>query len=295
MSGVIDDPSHDLFQLKEAISETTWAMHHENNRKQSLLRAQETDDKLGWTMRFLRSAEKRQQSNMLRCARAYPELAQLVDVQNPDLRCSGGLTPMKEHAISLTKSAILEKLQAVKQDDGLVDAGIQRGRRSRIQARLRKLIPGNCSTIAAIKCSDGSFATDSAAIAEELKQHWAEVFKVRCVDEPKLAQWLAEEFPEGPPWRANASCTDWFISALDIGEAINKAPDTAPGPDGIPYKAWKRLGLLGSSILHKVAKRLVTQNPHDQFLCADPLAKGEHHGGWFFRRFFLEKIAFFFR
>ena len=29
-SGVVDDPLHDLFQLKEAISETTWAMHHES-------------------------------------------------------------------------------------------------------------------------------------------------------------------------------------------------------------------------------------------------------------------------
>ena len=42
--------------------------------------------------------------------------------------------------------------------------------------------------------------------------------------------------------------------------AIKVAPCTAPGPDGIPYNAWKKLGPLGASTLRQAIRKLGEDN-----------------------------------
>ena len=69
-----------------------------------------------------------------------------------------------------------------------------------------------------------------------------------------LEQWLSEEFPDGTSPFDDVS--DWDITMKDIQHAIRKAPSTMPGPDGIPYLAWKRLSWLGATILHQVSQAM---------------------------------------
>ena len=39
-------------------------------------------------------------------------------------------------------------------------------------------------------------------------------------------------------------------------KAVRYSGNSAPGPDGIPFKAWRAFGPLGVSILHGVAQTL---------------------------------------
>ena len=50
----------------------------------------------------------------------------------------------------------------------------------------------------------------------------------------------------------------WRVRRKDIEQAIRHSGNSAPGPDGIPFKAWRALGPLGVSILHDVAAGLET-------------------------------------
>ena len=46
------------------------------------------------------------------------------------------------------------------------------------------------------------------------------------------------------------------IQQEHIMQAIKASHETAPGPDGIPYKAFKKLGAYAASFLHDVAEDL---------------------------------------
>ena len=50
----------------------------------------------------------------------------------------------------------------------------------------------------------------------------------------------------------------WRVRRKDIEEAIRHSGNSSPGPDGIPFRAWRALGPLGISILYDVATCLGT-------------------------------------
>ena len=49
---------------------------------------------------------------------------------------------------------------------------------------------------------------------------------------------------------------------------LQTAMDTAPGPDGIPYRAWRALGKEGVVILHEVAKQMQEEGSVDKATAA---------------------------
>ena len=50
--------------------------------------------------------------------------------------------------------------------------------------------------------------------------------------------------------------TDWQIQLRDIAKAIKSSGQSAAGPDGIPYIAWRKSGSLAIHILHEAATAL---------------------------------------
>ena len=161
---------------------------------------------------------------------------------------------MRQHALELHRTNVLEDLRAIQADDGKVDEDIQRVRRSRVQAKLQRLKPGTSNTIAVLKCADGSLATEPREIARELQRHWGQVFQQKPCDQNMLERWLQEELHGNPAFQADQEQCKLLLK--DIQLAISRAPATMPGPDGIPYSAWKRLGILAADVLFAAAQAL---------------------------------------
>ena len=96
----------------------------------------------------------------------------------------------------------------------------------------------------------GVVLTDANDIAAAQKAHWSEVFKERHVDTSKIDRWLEEEKGKGsramhagiPP----ADDHRWKFREKDVRRAIDLAGKSAPGPDGIPFEAYKKLGVLAT-------------------------------------------------
>ena len=82
---------------------------------------------------------------------------------------------------------------------------------------------------------------------------------------------VRDEFGAQPPF---GSDTNWDITLEHVVRAIKLAPKTAPGPDGIPYLAWKRLGDFGADILFHAVGRLGEHDAHSA-LCGMAGASGE--------------------
>jgi len=115
-----------------------------------------------------------------------------------------------------------------------------------VQIRLKRLKPGSCSAIAALKCSDGFKATSPDAIAGELRRHWEEIFRARPHNETILSRWLQEELGTDSP--SYGMHEDLAVSIQDIIAVVKRSPTSMPGPNGIPYKAWKRLGHIAENL-----------------------------------------------
>ena len=87
-----------------------------------------------------------------------------------------------------------------------------------------------------------------------------------------LDRWLTEELP-GASVFVN-SPEEFALQFKDLQLVISRAPATMPGPDGIPYVAWKRMGVFGAEVLFAAAKALGQEG------AADAIGKGGHivHG-----------------
>ena len=90
-----------LVLVKQAMREVTVTIQRASKAK-----ATTTDDKLGWTMRFLRAMEDVRLNTASVCVRAYPRLRELANPDNPNARLQSGLAAVRQHAIELAKSSI---------------------------------------------------------------------------------------------------------------------------------------------------------------------------------------------
>ena len=115
--------------------------------------------------------------------------------------------------------------------------------------------------------------TSSDGIASSLRDHWETAFQQAPVDEADLQTWLQDVFPRTsssdsasglpPPHSAQ-----WEIQREDVVEAISLSGSSSPGPDGIPYLAWKCLGSLGVDTLWNALRALLSTDGAAQLLHA---------------------------
>jgi hypothetical protein len=265
-----------LRALKAAIQEVTWNMQDDLRRGVAADNTAEVDDALGWTMRFLRAAEAQKMATMRRCVEAYPRLGQLVEWQTTDLRLRGGLAPIRQQAVDLAKAEVLQELRLIQQDEGEAEEQTQRVRRARVEVRLRRLRPGATTAVAALRCGDGRMVSDAAGIAAELRRHWCEVFAERRVDEPALSTWLSEaEDIDGA--FSTLAADAWTARREEVARAVKSAPATMPGPDGIPFVAWKRLGHLAVDTLTAAAAVLGQEDAREVLVVAMELDVSTTH------------------
>ncbi len=138
--------------LKRAIIDVTKRMQSEDVRDKAVSMAEEVDDKLGWTMRLLRACEKGHHNVVHKCFKAYPALTSVYSY-------GGSLEPIRQHAVFLNRSSILQELHNIQREEHDADSEDTQFRRSKIQARLKKLRPGHCSAIGAIMSEAGVLLT----------------------------------------------------------------------------------------------------------------------------------------
>ncbi len=269
-------PLRRLQILKDSIQEVTRQMEKEAHLNAAVMPATETDDQLGWTIRFIRAAENNRRHTMDRCCRAYPEIHKLIQGASDDLRQHGGLLKVKQHAVELYRLQMLEELRDIQADEGLVGEDIQRNRKARAQFKLQKLKPGSCNSIAVLLCQDGTLATTPKDIAKELHRHWHQVFQARPMDDGLLKQWLAEEFGTEKIFREGDG-NNFDLQRDEMQKTIKNAPATMPGPDGIPYLAWKRLGILGTDCLFNAAVALGEEGAGNKLQAADLNSGRDRH------------------
>jgi hypothetical protein len=249
-----DGPLRRLHLLKIAIKEVSRSMHAGKQHDTS----ESTEDKLGWTLRFIRSAEDVRVDAMERCAVAYPALRDMAGDIGPNVR-NFSLEAVREHATELARTGVIEDLAALDNSRGQTDLQVLQRNKEHILTRLKRLVPGSTSGINALQAPDGQVTTDRERMGTILSEHWSEVFRKKGINEELLDAWLADIFPPDQPTGLPAPTSEkWTVRKKDLAWSIKCARDTAPGPDGIPYTAWRRLGPLALDTLYEAMQALAT-------------------------------------
>ena len=290
-----DNPMRRIVMLKGAMRAVTKTM---NNEGQAGL-AIGVDDKLGWTMSCIRAAEDVNLNRVRMCVRIYPHLATYICPDDPNARASDAMPKLRDHAMQLAREAATEELRGLETTRDSSNFS-HKLRKEQILTKLKRALPGNANTIQAMRTDDGEVTSDRSKIAHCLQKHWQHVFQRRPIDGELLERWL-DSLPSLTDAQSDPNRTDrvdsragnddrdrnrrqtrsdqhWRIRRTDVEEAIRSSGNSSPGPDGIPYLAWRSLGELGIQTLWDVAKLLETDQAGELMreAYADTFADGRH-------------------
>ena len=265
------DPLTKLFLLKQAINSCSRDMVEVKRRKKQQEQCVLIEDKIGWTMKAVRAIEKGHRGVLLRCIRAYPTIGQYINPYQDDMRSGTGFDALRDYAVGLHKVSLLEEIQDIQQDARHADEGAINTRRSRAQFKLNKLRPGSCCAVGAVRGRDGIVISDPRLIVNELREYWGDIFSGSSCNQDLLRKWIDED-PSMPSWNGFQDC--WIPSREDLAKVVQAASKSAPGPDGIPYSAWKALGELGVNILYDMAMTLTEGDMDSRLGAMDLCSQG---------------------
>ena len=207
-------------------------------------------DQLAAAMGMLRAAESRNVHAAMRCAEAYPLLAEYVNPAGDDLRLQAGMERIRDLAIDLATQDLLSH-EASLSESGLPDH-VRRCRKEHLDKRFKRLLPGSTCSLQGLLDDCGEFTTDPERMAQILTKHWGDVLSHKPVDEDLLSSWLQDVTDKLP----DPDEPVWQLLRQHMDDAIKFAHETAPGPDGIPYRAFKRFP--GSSdVLYEAAVEML--------------------------------------
>ena len=101
-----------------------------------------------------------------------------------------------------------------------------------------------------IRNGRGEIRTDTVGIANLLKEHWSQIFLAEGIGFIKLKNWLEEDRAH----RCEAELAPFpeelgRLRKRHLRKAVEHSNNSAPGPDGIPFAAWRKLGPLAIDTL----------------------------------------------
>ena len=227
-------------------------------------------------MRYIRALEKKKWGTARRVREGCEELEAKVKRKSEERMNDGDIKELQNWAVTLARTGIQEEIleiEKAKQDND--EQEVVR-RKEHIIRRLKKMSGDTSSGIKAMREEGGRVRTDAPGIACILEEHWAKVFQAGTVDKALLQRWLEEEYPKEdmmlgarrsrkrsrdgaqPWWRGLPEESDerWATRKRDVARAIKNSKNTMPGPDGIPYRAWRLLGDTGIEAIWNAMEEL---------------------------------------
>ena len=183
---------------------------------------------------------------------------------------------LRKLAVDLAKAEAREELEALHAALPDLEPELAHRRRGAIMRKIRRLAPGRAAAVAALEDIDGTVQTSPDAVARILRRHWGDVFSARHLCPNNVTNWLQEDLGavDGLSTALKPLLSDyqlWRVRQDDISSAISCTSTSAPGPDGIPYVAWRRLGSLGCDVLFEAAQVLEAEDGRRHLEDACPL------------------------
>jgi len=224
----------------------------------------EAADRLSCAMQFIRAVETRRWSRARSIAAVYPDLKELLDLSSPNPLAGGGLDKTRDLALRLAKETLLAEIRDLQAQMPDLPDHQRMIRRQGITTKLQRLRPGKASSLSSVRNENNQVCVTPEEMAKALASHWSKTFQGRDIDAGMLENWLNLTLPlpppPGEPTLPPPDSPQWRMRRRDVARAVRMSGNSAPGPDGIPYLAWRRLGETGIDILWGMAQDLTGPN-----------------------------------
>lgn len=198
-------------------------------------------------MRCIWALESGRKATAAACYAQHPELARIghrLEGSGPWL--GKEVDGLREMVVRLARDAAVKDMQDLQSALPDLPPGVVAVRRQSVMQRLCRPSKGRTNALAAVGLVGGRVTSDRAEMAEALREHWAAKFAPKHIAPAIRQQWLAEQFAPDRAGHREPLAADprWRPSRGALRRAIAQSVDSAPGPDGVPYAAWRRLGRL---------------------------------------------------
>jgi hypothetical protein len=201
--------------------------------KAATIGADSTAEKLHWSLLAYRGARQGHVGDRLvrRSAAAYPLLQDWL----PNGKHSGNIEPLAKLIADLSAKHFDEEIAEVEADSNTP--------RPKVRSRLSQLHVLAATwrshrrriSLAAVIDTEGIPQSSPESAAELLEDHWRPVFAEKVITAEAALQ-LMPFIQQVPPG------LQWVVDREGFHEVMAKPRDSAPGPDGIPFGAWRAAG-----------------------------------------------------
>jgi len=216
---------------------------------------------------LLARLEAKSVGTISQCLLAYPTIAN--HVKNPyaiDVDFSSHLQKLREHVVELARAQAVEEAEIAQRQEAIGHTELAQRSKGNVARLLSRLKPGRNSCIDAVLCDDGTVVTAPEDMAKTLRSHWSSVFERRGVEENKLKEWVADDIEE----RTHLGELQTLLANLKLARdhiktALDRSNNSSPGPDGVPYLAWRRLASEAIEVLFEAAEYMFDPANADTF------------------------------
>ena len=149
--------------------------------------AVQLEDRLGATMKLIRSVENGFLSDISDCLERYPKLAEyVVNPYGVTGNLSAKLRGLKDHAVELARDHAVDELNKSHDELAAGSTFVAQRARQRNNRLIFRIVPGRSGSFGAIQDDKGKVHTDAEGMANALRKHWSGVFTARGVDKGLL-------------------------------------------------------------------------------------------------------------
>jgi hypothetical protein len=255
-------PMDNLAALKRIMRDAAWELSHVIDEH----RPRSTDERLTIVAKTLRAVEDRNMNRLREALLAMPALREEFGLSHNSLPGPAQLSRLRDHAVELARTQIWDRIEELRSLRHTLPEYEVHHRKTNILADLRRFLPGSGAGLKALSRSTADMpTTDTEQMAALLKEHWGRVFTAKPTMRHQLRKWVGDEL-NGHPLPEPTS-KQWRLTRAHILQAISSSNDSAPGPDGIPYRAWRACVEVAAPILQDVATWL--QGPGTDSLLPD--------------------------
>jgi hypothetical protein len=263
-----------LVLLKRAMQEVANTMQAEKGQRP----AQADRDRLSVLIRTLRAWVQGRLGAVRRLAAQWDLGHDLANISKWSEAAERRLGDLRRTTMDLAKEAYAEDLRAHQRQEQETPPAQQAGRRQQLMTRLKRLRPGASTALQAVQDHTGRVRQEPADMAKALSAHWSKVFAGQALREQDIQSWLEETYPAGEGLQGLPARNDrvWRLRRRDVARAVQQAGRSSPGPDGIPYAAWRALGPYGIDSLWEAMHELEGEDAADRLEEAYKDAAGCH-------------------
>jgi exonuclease III len=255
------DALRSLVLLKRAMQSVSSALMQEGQSSGTATPPGTPKEKLSHLMRFFRSVDRGRWQAARNLAALAPELLPFINITERGGTMERALHEAKAATHVLAKQLMVEELRELQAAAADLPEATAKAKRQQLGTRLKRLKLGTSTSLRAVMKPDGSLATQPADIMLTLQGHWAKVFTGAAMPTEAIQHWLQQAYPNGEGLESfpSTEAERWKIRRRDVARAVRCAGHSAPGPDGLPYAAWKAAGAYGVDALWQAAKRMGTE------------------------------------